>query len=128
MVLAEATEYLDSVETRLAEVQFADDVTSKRKTTACLQELDSVCELALDLIHSLQRKISSLSPSIAVAVHNLAARHASLSADVQVSYIFVNVEMLLWVLSMPIFYPKFKKSCRISYGVMKDSCSCYSNR
>lgn len=84
MVLKEAAAYLDSVETRLSEIQFADDVTSKRKTAACLQDLDSVCELALDLIHSLQRKISSLSPNIAVAVQNLAGRHASLSADVQV--------------------------------------------
>jgi len=85
VVLAEAKGYLDSVEMRLSELQFADDVTSKRKTTSCLQDLDSVCELALDLIHSLQQKISSLSPSIALAVQNLATRHAGLSSDVQVS-------------------------------------------
>lgn len=83
-MLREASEYLDSVQARLADIDFADDVSSKRKTTACLQDLDSVCELALDLIHSLQQRISSLSPDIAVSVQELAKRHNSLSTEVQV--------------------------------------------
>ena len=81
----------------MAETQFADDVNSKRKTAACLQDLDSVCELALDLIHSLQRRILSLSANIAVAVRNLAERHASLAAEVQVSPLPSYAEMKLFI-------------------------------
>lgn len=87
VVLKEASDYLDSVQTRLAEINYADDVSSKRKTTACLQDLDSVCELALDLIHSLQQRISSLSPNIALSVQQLAKRHQTLATDVQVMWL-----------------------------------------